>query len=143
MIRNSVEKWKEDGSIYSLKWILTSMVVLFFVGYVVAGAQVLFLEQTRDGKYAVHNECVEWDEDCIRSCEDEYDVRPHSCESCCIRYDYQVDPIGYRMKEIGGLYGFVAAVGPGILIGATIADQRWKDKRFKAAKRSYAEVKET
>jgi hypothetical protein len=125
----TLSQLKEDGSLNALKWMGLFMILFFFIGYLFAVIKVVYFEQTDSGQYAIHNECVYWDEPCIRSCEDaQFDNprNPPSCAECCLRYKDQATPIGLRIRELGKRYGLVAS-SIGMVVGLTISEEKRKN----------------
>jgi len=109
-----------------IKWLAISITICALIGVLIAGIQVMFFEQTASGRYAVHNECVLWNEDCVHGCQEaQYDnpERPPSCEECCIQRKDVVSPLGKRISEVAKLYSIIAG-SLGIVIGLTIADEK-------------------
>ena len=107
-----------------IKWLFWGILVCGFIGAIIAGIKVLLLEQTPSGRYAVHKECISWDENCIQNCQAEQDpVRPFSCKSCCELYDNLVDPLGKRVNKLAWRYtGIGGAIG--ITVGLIIAENK-------------------
>jgi len=115
---------KRQEVLVQIKWIFISILACGFVGAIIAGVQVVFFEQTPSGRYAVHNECVLWDENCVQDCQDSQDpVRPTSCESCCLKRDDLIIPLGMRIKELAWQYGLIGG-SIGITIGLIIAEEK-------------------
>lgn len=118
--------YQKKEIILQVKWLTIGIIACGLVGAIIGTAQVLFFEQTPGGRYAVHNECVLWDEGCIQGCEEaQYDnpQNPPSCEECCIKYKDLVDPLGNRISELAWRYGVLGG-GIGVVVGLTIAEEK-------------------
>jgi len=113
-----------------LKWATLSVVLLGFVGLGIAVVRVLLFEQTPSGRYAVHKECVLWDEGCIEACDEAVGDDPRgggiSCD-CCIKTDEIASNLGDRLKELIFEYSLIGST-LGVVIGLSIA-QSIKDKQ--------------
>lgn len=111
-----------------IKWLTISISVCALIGAIFATGKVLLFEQTPSGRYAVHNECVQWNEACISGCQDaQYDnpQNPPSCEECCIQHKDVVTPLGKRITDSVKTYAVLVG-SVGIVVGLTIADEKKK-----------------
>ena len=109
-----------------IKWLIISLTICALIGALVAGIKVMFFEQTPSGRYAVYNECVEWNEDCVNNCQEaqrENPQRPPSCGECCIQYKDVVSPLGKRISEVAKLYALYGG-SIGIVIGLANAEEK-------------------
>ena len=86
---NTDKTYQRKEIVLQIKWLIIGIVICGLIGASIGTIQVLFFEQTSSGKYAVHNECVLWDEKCMQGCSEaqyENPQNPPSCEECCLRY---------------------------------------------------------
>jgi len=119
---------KNNELFLQFKWLTICICACGLLGAFFAGLQVTLFEQTESGRYAVHNECVEWNEDCVYGCQQaQYDnpENPPSCNECCVRYKDVAEPLGKRIAEVAKLYSVLGG-SLGIVIGLTIADEKRK-----------------
>lgn len=112
---------------FDLKWLLLGILLCGFIGTIIAGSQVLLLEQTPSGRYAAHQECVLWDEVCAKDCIEvaQENQRGASCDSCCLKHAGVVDPLGKRIYDLALRYGLIGS-GIGVTIGLVIAEEKKK-----------------
>lgn len=103
-----------------------SILLCGLIGALIAGLKVLLFEQTKSGRYAVHQECVLWNDSCVRGCQDaaqENPQNPPSCDGCCLRHDDVVESLGMRIATLAKMYGvFGGSIGLGV--GLIIADDK-------------------
>lgn len=129
-INKTITELKTDGSLYMLAWTIAFMLAGYVIGYILGNFKVQLIEQTPSGRYATHEECVLWDENCIKECENA-EQEPWGGSSpncaCCLEYKTVAVPLGQRLVEVGKAWGIVGA-GVTCTIGLVYSENRWRRK---------------
>ncbi len=108
-------KLKEDGSIYKLKWIVIIIIIFSLIGFAFGILKVVLTEQTQSGRYAVY-----------QICDPNYEPIPD--QPCDVHVE-KVVPLGQRAINQAKFFALLFGIGPGLAIGATIGDIKWKKRK--------------
>jgi len=119
--RNPETGKEKKGFLYWVAWTGGGIIVCTLIAIGIATVQVLLFEKTESGRYAVYNQCIEVDKDCVNSCIPE---QGDDC-NCCLRRDNKVVPIGNRIEDLMIRYTF-ASILAGAFVGNVIGDVRRK-----------------
>lgn len=118
---------KEKAKIIVL-WTSIFTISLGILGMIIAVFWVLFFQQSTNGKYAITNECVLYNEECLKGCEDEAATRDPiqggiNCD-CCLKTEEFSTPLGKYIKEQALMLGKVGILF-GLVFGSLYGEQKY------------------
>lgn len=119
-MKNFFTEIKQDGSLYTLKYMLIGIVVFSIIGASFGLAKVSFFEQSPSGRYAVYE-----------ACDDEY--ASYAPDEPCDVFKMSVTPLGKRLKDQAKFYAIIFG-GIGVGFGIIYGDYRWNNKKRKKLK---------
>lgn len=110
---NFYNKFKNDGTLFPLKWIFICMILFAVIGAIFGVLKVSFFEQSPSGRYAIHQEC---------------DTDNATPDEPCDAFYTKVSTLGQRQADQTRFYALLFGFGPGIGVGAFVSEMRKKKK---------------